>query len=93
MKPWTGQVPEENHIALHYCKYPSAIDDCTARIKEYGDRRVYMVKTLIETWKDRQFKYEQLAEKHKDEEHNYTKFTYKAIATRDCWKELMKEIK
>jgi hypothetical protein len=47
---------------------------------------------LIEMWRLRHLKYVELAEKHKDNEHNYKKFTYKAIATRDCWKELLAEI-
>lgn len=47
---------------------------------------------LIKIWKERQKHYEDLAEKHKYNEHNCKKFTYKAIATRDCWKELFAEI-
>jgi hypothetical protein len=47
---------------------------------------------LIKMWQIRQKHYEDLAEKHKDNEHNYKKFTYKAVATRDCWKELLSEI-
>lgn len=49
------------------------------------------MKKLIQKWQERQRHYEQLAEKHKDDEHNLKKFTYKAIATRDCWKELLSE--
>lgn len=45
---------------------------------------------LISLWQQRQKYYEDLAEKHKDNEHTYKKFTYKAMATRDCWKELQK---
>lgn len=47
---------------------------------------------LIKIWQIRQKYYEDLAEKHKDNEHNYKKFTYKAMATRDCWKELLNKI-
>jgi hypothetical protein len=50
------------------------------------------MKNLIQMWQERQKHYENLAEKNKDNEHNYKKFIYKAIATRDCWKELLKEI-
>ena len=47
---------------------------------------------LIKMWQERQKHYEDLAEKYKDNEHNFKKFTYKAMATRDCWKELFTEI-
>ena len=47
---------------------------------------------LILEWQKRQQKYEELAEKYKDDVHNNRKFTYKAMATRDCWKELKQEI-
>lgn len=47
---------------------------------------------LIKIWQERQKHYEDLAEKYRDSEHNYKKFTYKAMATRDCWKELFTEI-
>jgi hypothetical protein len=47
---------------------------------------------LIKMWQERQKHYEDLAEKYKDNEHNCKKFTYKAMATRDCWKELLTEI-
>jgi hypothetical protein len=43
---------------------------------------------LILKWQKRQQEYEELAEKYKDNVHNNRKFTYKAMATRDCWKEL-----
>lgn len=43
---------------------------------------------LILEWQKRQQKYEELADKYKDDAHNNRKFTYKAMATRDCWKEL-----
>lgn len=44
---------------------------------------------LIEKWQERQERYEELAMMHEGDEHNHRKFTYKAMATRDCWKELM----
>lgn len=53
-------------------------------------------KKLIEMWQERQRYYEDLAIKYKDYEHNFKKYTYKAMATRDCWKELntlLKKIK
>jgi hypothetical protein len=31
-------------------------------------------------------------EKHRDSDHTYKKYTYRAQATRDCWKELLKLI-
>lgn len=46
------------------------------------------MENLILQWQLRQQKYEELAEKYKEDPHNGKKFTYKAIATRDCWKEL-----
>lgn len=44
---------------------------------------------LIKKWQERQIYYEDLAWKYIDNEHNYKKYTYKAMATRDCWKELV----
>ena len=46
------------------------------------------MENLILEWQKRQQKYEELADKYKDDAHNNRKFTYKAMATRDCWKEL-----
>jgi hypothetical protein len=48
---------------------------------------------LIETWKQKQRDYEMEAEKHRSCEHTYKKYTYRAQATRDCWKELLSLIK
>lgn len=45
---------------------------------------------LIKKWQERQRVYEETAEKHRDDPYTYTKFTHKAMATRDCWKELLK---
>jgi len=47
------------------------------------------LKYLVESWQKRQKEYEALAEKHRDCEHTYKKYTYRAQATRDCWKELL----
>lgn len=47
------------------------------------------LKSLFWKWQRRQVEYERLAEKHSANEHNCKKFTYKAVATRDCWKELI----
>lgn len=46
-------------------------------------------KSLITKWQQQQINYETLAEHYIDDQHNNRKFTYKAIATRDCWKELL----
>lgn len=46
---------------------------------------------FIEKLQQRQVEYENQAIKA-DSEHTTKKFTYKAIATRDCWKELFKMI-
>jgi hypothetical protein len=48
--------------------------------------------SLVMFWQKRQKRYEDLAEKHRDSEHTYKKYTYRAQATRDCWKELLKLI-
>jgi hypothetical protein len=48
------------------------------------------IKKLIEKWEEDQIRYEELAVKHIDNQHNLAKFKYKAMATRDCWKELLK---
>jgi hypothetical protein len=45
--------------------------------------------SLVESWQKKQKEYEVLAEKHRDCEHTYKKYTYRAQATRDCWKELL----
>lgn len=50
------------------------------------------IKTLIKEWQERQREYEEKAQMWEFDEHNYKKFTYKAMATRDCWKELLKVV-
>ena len=49
-------------------------------------------KSLVSKWQEQQVHYEILAEQYVDDQHNNRKFTYKAMATRDCWKELLKII-
>jgi hypothetical protein len=44
---------------------------------------------LVNKWQQQQIDYEKLAEDNIESEHNNKKFTYKAMATRDCWKELL----
>ena len=44
---------------------------------------------LIAQWQKRQHDYEDIAERYKDHAFNNRKFVYKALATRDCWKELL----
>lgn len=46
---------------------------------------------LVKFWQQRQVDYEDIANKH--EGYSKIKFTQKAVATRDCWKELLKLIK
>lgn len=50
------------------------------------------LKSLIEEWRKRQEHYIDIADRNLDHEHTYRKFIYKAMATRDCWKELLKLI-
>jgi hypothetical protein len=50
------------------------------------------LKLLVKEWQERQMLYEDVAHKNSSHEHNNRKFTYKAMATRDCWKELLKII-
>lgn len=47
------------------------------------------MKNLIKIWQERQRKYEDQAQMWEGNEHNHRKFTYKAMATRDCWKEFL----
>jgi hypothetical protein len=50
------------------------------------------LKLLVKQWQERQMLYEDVANKNIAHEHNNRKFTYKAMATRDCCKELLKII-
>ena len=50
------------------------------------------LKSLVKEWQQKQINYEILAEHYIEDQHNNRKFTYKAMATRDCWKELLKLI-
>jgi hypothetical protein len=47
------------------------------------------IELLIAQWQQRQHDYEDLAERYKDHPLNNRKYVYKALATRDCWKELL----
>ena len=47
------------------------------------------LESLVVKWHQRQIEYQDLAEKHKDNPHTHSKCVYKALATRDCWKELL----
>lgn len=47
-----------------------------------------LIEQLIEQWQELQARYEKIADENRDNPHNYAKFTYKAVATRDCWKQL-----
>jgi hypothetical protein len=49
--------------------------------------------SLVKEWRKRQDYYIDESQIHINNEHNHKKFTYKAMATRDCWKELLKLIK
>ena len=85
--------PNSNEIANFVSKY---IEDNNQSFdfQQTDVKNLFKIsqKELINKQKKRQKYYEDLAEKHKDNEHNYKKFTYKAMATRDCWKELLNEI-
>lgn len=50
------------------------------------------LKLLVEEWRKRQEHYIDVAYEKFDDAYTNRKFTYKAIATRDCWKELLKLI-
>ena len=47
-----------------------------------------LIEQLIKDWQMLQAKYEKIADDNRDNPHTYAKFTYKAVATRDCWKQL-----
>ena len=49
----------------------------------------HKLKLLVNEWQERQIRYEEVAQGNTTSEHNNRKFTYKAMATRDCWKELL----
>tara|TARA_R110000868_G_scaffold118306_1_gene313859 strand:- start:128 stop:433 length:306 start_codon:yes stop_codon:yes gene_type:complete len=68
-------------------KYPLTPDECFKQ-ETLEDK----LKSLVEQWHKRQEHYIDVAYKHVDNAHNNRKFTYKAMATRDCWKELLKLI-
>jgi hypothetical protein len=47
------------------------------------------LQSLVFKWHKLQLRYQDLADDNITNEHTNRKFTYKAIATRDCWKELL----
>jgi hypothetical protein len=47
------------------------------------------LKSLVTEWQHRQIHYIDESENNIDNEHNHKKLKYKALATRDCWKELL----
>jgi hypothetical protein len=47
------------------------------------------LKSLVVEWHQRQLHYQDVAGDNITNEHTFRKFTYKAMATRDCWKELL----
>lgn len=61
-------------------------------IEKYGFQKQETLKDKLESlvvqWHQRQLRYEEVADDNIASEHNNRKFTYKAMATRDCWKEL-----
>ncbi len=52
----------------------------------------HKLKLLVNEWQERQINYETSANNFIEDHSNNRKFTYKAMATRDCWKELLKLI-
>ena len=50
------------------------------------------LKSLVEEWRKRQEHYIDIAYEKVADIHTNRKFTYKAMGTRDCWKELLKLI-
>jgi hypothetical protein len=47
------------------------------------------LQSLVVKWHQRQLHYQDVAEDNITHEHINRKFIYKAMATRDCWKELL----
>jgi hypothetical protein len=47
------------------------------------------LQSLVDKWHQRQLHYQDVAEDNITHQHTNRKFTYKAMATRDCWKELL----
>jgi hypothetical protein len=47
------------------------------------------IELLIAQWQKRQHDYEDLSERYEMHPLNNRKYIYKALATRDCWKELL----
>ena len=51
------------------------------------------LQSLIVEWRKRQLHYQDVAEENISNERTHRKFNYKALATRDCWKELLTLLK
>jgi len=93
-------IPQEELKPIH--KFNSGLgatlcNECYVIISEGLTEELFCEKckhkqklnSLVESWQKRQKEYESLAEKHRDSDHTYKKYTYRAQATRDCWKELL----
>jgi hypothetical protein len=86
----------ENMVKVGQCIIPKSlqlIEEPTPRIEKQLEYFLLGLHDLVNSWQQQQIQYETLAETHKENEHNFKKFKYKAIATRDCWKQLLKQIK
>lgn len=101
LKPIAKDLEEQKQHIIDIMKkdeelglYDIFNDEKKQGIKELIDKQKLetlenKLKSLFWKWQRRQVEYERLAEKHSANEHNCKKFTYKAVATRDCWKELI----
>jgi len=94
-KEYIIQIPKQKPKQVLGVNYEFSIDDEAMSIEipivkqeTFEDK----LKELVEKWQQQQVHYETLAEHYIDDQHNNRKFTYKAMATRDCWKELLKLI-
>lgn len=83
-------VDEAMKIVSKDVRQPKCVRDglVTEQKQETLEDKIQM---LISEWQQRQDNYEDIARTAKNE-HTDRKFTYKAVATRDCWKELLKVI-
>lgn len=60
--------------------------------KEYDSLLVVRLSSLIEQWKERQWKFDDIANTS-DQWQDQARFHAKSQATRDCWKELIELMK
>jgi hypothetical protein len=81
-------VDEAMRIVSKDVRQPKCVRDGLVKQETLEDK----LKDLVLEWQKRQEHYIDIADKNLDHEHTYRKFTYKAMATRDCWKELLKLI-